>query len=94
MVHFRVTNIDYSQVITMDHSTKQQGISREQLDDLEMLVNSLRDGDKSRFRVSGGRPATRREIVRTAWANLAIEEPDLTLAEAQRILGEDGTETP
>ncbi|HLI50246.1 MAG TPA: hypothetical protein VKU87_00535 [Thermomicrobiaceae bacterium] len=80
--------------MTMSYVTNQEAAIGVQRRKLQALAQRLREDRTLEFRASAGRPATRSEIVRTAWANLAIEEPDLTLAEALRILGEDEPEAP
>lgn len=78
----------------MSNAMNQESVTTLQRQELQALARRLQENRTLDFRVSAGRPATRSEIVRTAWANLAIEEPDLTFAEARRILSEGDVEKP
>lgn len=59
-----------------------------QLDDVQTLRRMLEESQHPMPRVSLGRSATRDELVLAAWANLAIEEPSVTLQEARRAIDE------
>lgn len=57
-----------------------------QQEDVEILKQLLRDSQSPVPHVSEGRLATREEVLVAAWANLAVEEPDLTIEEARRMI--------
>lgn len=56
----------------------------------ELLVKTIEDRlseiDQPVVRQDAGRSSTREERIVAAWANLAIEEPTLTLEEAVQVL--------
>lgn len=46
---------------------------------------ALRDVSSPGLRQEEGRLPNREEVMKAAWSNLAIEEPDLTLEEVRRL---------
>ncbi len=59
-------------------------VTPEELESLRKALEGIKD--PSTLTRDTGRPPTDEELLIAAWANLAVEEPDLTLEEAREIL--------
>lgn len=57
--------------------------------EITAFARMLKESREPTPRVSSGRPPTRKELIVSAWANLAIERPHLTLEEMRRFLDEE-----
>lgn len=53
--------------------------------ELAAFSAALRDVSSPGLRQEEGRLPNREEVMKAAWSNLAIEEPDLTLEEVRRL---------
>lgn len=54
--------------------------------DRELLRRFVKESRAPNPRTGAGRPPTDDELVLAAWADLAIEEPDLKFEEARRVI--------